>query len=57
MPLRRADGFFTGVVVADPSVSGREVTGRGWKLTLADGWSVEESPDRKGTFTVNPLTK
>jgi hypothetical protein len=57
MLLRRADGFFTGVVVAEPTVSGREVTGKGWKLTLADGWSATESPDRKGSFTVTQNVK
>lgn len=49
---RRPDGFITGVLAAEPVVSGRGVTGRGWKLTLADGWSVEESPERKGSYTV-----
>jgi hypothetical protein len=54
---RRPDGFITGVLVAEPSVSGRDVTGKGWKLTLADGWSVTESPDRKGSFTVTRNAK
>ena len=57
MFLRRPDGFFTGVVVAEPVVSGREVTGKGWKLTLADGWSATEAPDRKGSFMVTKNAK
>lgn len=54
---RRPDGFITGVLAAEPAVSGRDVTGRGWKLTLADGWSVTESPDRKGSYTVTRNAK
>ena len=57
MLLRQADGRFTGVVAAEPTVSGREVTGQGWKLSVADGWSVTESPDRKGSFTVKKDVK
>ena len=39
---RRADGAITGVVVPKPVISGGNISGAGWKLTLAPGWSVVE---------------
>lgn len=37
---RRADGAITAVVVAKPVVAEGRITGDGWSLTLAAGWSV-----------------
>jgi hypothetical protein len=37
---QRADGAMTGVVVAKPLITEGRITGAGWTLTLAPGWSV-----------------
>jgi hypothetical protein len=38
--LRTGDGAITGVVLAAPSLADGSVKGDGWRLTLANGWSV-----------------
>lgn len=48
---RRADGAITGVVVPNPVIAGANISGAGWKLTLASGWSVIEG-QQKGELTL-----
>jgi hypothetical protein len=37
---QRADGAITGVVVAKPVIAEGKITGEGWTLSLAPGWSA-----------------
>ncbi|MGK2961709.1 MAG: hypothetical protein ACSLFK_06110, partial [Gemmatimonadaceae bacterium] len=55
--LRREDGAFTGMVVAEPSATEGEVRGAGWKLALAAGWSVEPRAGSDGSFRLVPATR
>jgi len=48
---RRPDGAITAVVVPRPVVSEGKISGAGWTLTLAPGWSAVEG-QRKGELTL-----
>jgi hypothetical protein len=44
---RNENGHITGVVAALPVVTGNVVKGKGWTLTLADGWTTSAAPQSR----------
>jgi hypothetical protein len=48
---RRSDGAITGVIVSKPVMADGKISGDGWKLTLAPGWSVVEG-ERSGELVL-----
>jgi hypothetical protein len=44
---RRSDGVITGLIVPGPVLADGKLSGPGWMLTLASGWSAVEG-ERKG---------
>ena len=52
--LRDAAGLITGVVVAKPVIAGENLSGDGWKLTLARGWRAQEVAGKAGSYRLAP---
>lgn len=50
---RNEKGLITGVIVPSPITKDKAVEGEGWQLTLSPGWSVVESPAKRGQLIVN----